>query len=530
MPIFNRIILYVSNQHLTAALWRFGRLGQQHIFSHDENGLKDFQSFLKSHQNINIYCLVDVVEEDYHFEILPHTRWRDRKDLITRKLSQIYRSSIFRTALFLDRDQTQTRKDDRFLFLALNHSEVLKPWLDIIEVEQSPLAGVYLLSMVSQQLAKALKIKAPHLLLVEKLATGFRQTYLYKGELRMSRLAPYPIGTNPQELDTFYADEIQKTQRYLLTQRLLSQSDEMQIRMPMLYGDTNTSQEIAKVGTSIDFKPLDLSKVVKKLGLSMEALVQAPELLHMTLIARNSRLPSLAPKPIIRNYRINAARQNLNIISVSILFFGLLIGATHLRTNINQQVILDDLIKKTHQQEAEYQKVARDFPITPLPSDDLQRAVEIGNALKSYQKSPTRMMQVLNQALVKTPEIQVNRIKWVLTDNVQMSDTEIHAKTNVTNKDLLNVASLPQGFLYEAVFFGGEIKRFNGDYRAALSLVNQLTEVLKADARVAMVEIVEAPVNVSSFSKLEGSTTDEIEAKQSTASFTLKLILQREVP
>lgn len=458
MHIFNRIILYVSNQQLTAALWRFGRLGERHIFSEDENGLKAFQAFLKSQKNTNIYCLVDVVEEDYHLEVLPHTRWRDRKDLISRKLSQIYRSSNFRTALFLDRDQTQIRKDDRFLFLALNQSEILKPWLDMIEAEQAPLAGVYLVSMVSQQLAKVLKIKAPHLLLVEKLATGFRQTYLYKGELRMSRLAPYPIDITMEELDTFYANEIEKTQRYLLTQRLLNQSDEMQIRMPSFNEGHQISQEIAKVGTSVNFKLLEIGKVLKKLGLSENAVAQAPELLHMALIAQNSRLPSLAPKKIIKDYRINATRQNLNIISFSILFFGLLLAATHLRSNFNQQVIVDELVQKTRQQEAEYQKVAKDFPVTPLPSGDLQRAVEIGNLLKSYQKSPTRMMQVLSQALVKTPEIQVNRIKWTLTDNVQIRDAEAQSRTNVTNKEVQNTPALPPGFLYEVVFLVVKLK------------------------------------------------------------------------
>ena len=37
------------------------------------------------------------------------------------------------------------------------------------------------------------------------------------------------------------------------------------------------------------------------------------------------------------------------------------------------------------------------------------------------------------------------------------------------------------------VFINGEIKRFAGDYRAALNSVNQLAERLKADANVAYV-------------------------------------------
>jgi hypothetical protein len=134
----------------------------------------------------------------------------------------------------------------------------------------------------------------------------------------------------------------------------------------------------------------------------------------------------------------------------------------------------------------------------------------------------------LSKALIKTPDVQVNRIKWLQTDDVHVRDIESQARGSQVNKEEQNLPSLPSGYLYETVFFGGEIKRFTGDYRAALSLVNQLTEILKSDANVAYVELVQAPVNVSSYSSLEGSTTDQVEAKQSAALFTLKLMLHRE--
>jgi hypothetical protein len=139
------------------------------------------------------------------------------------------------------------------------------------------------------------------------------------------------------------------------------------------------------------------------------------------------------------------------------------------------------------------------------------------------------MMQVLAEALVKVPEIQVNRLKWIQTHdaNLQDSETTRIASHQFKNEQIAS-ASLPANELYELVFLGGEIKRFNGDYRAALSMVNQLSEALKNDPNVGVVEIIQAPVNVSSYSSLEGSTTDEIEAKQSAAMFVLKVILNKE--
>ena len=526
--IFGRIILCVSSEQLTAGYWRMGHLKDYQIFHNNPQDLDAFKAFLQLHSNTNIDCLVDAIEEDYRLEIFPHTRGKDRRDLIERKLTQAYRGSLFRTALFLDRQPAQKRKDDRFLFLGLNQTDFLKPWLEVIDAQQAPLAGVYLLSMVSQSLVKALKIKSRHLLLVEKLATGFRQSYLFKGELRMSRLATFPAEASAESLDHFYAEEIEKTQRYLLSQRFINQVEDIQIRMPVIPSPDNQFSSLVLNKTGLDFKLVDIGTMLKKLSISSRHLVELPELLHMAVLLKSSRLPSLAPLKLLSSYRVNLARQWLNILSFSILFFGLMFSAMHLKQVFNQEQMLESLKAKTHHQEIEYQKVAKDFPISPLPSDDLQRAVEIGSTLKSYQKMPTRVMQVLSKALITTPDIQVNRIKWMQTDDLRVRDIEAQSRGGQSNKEEQNLPSFPSGYLYETVFLGCEIKRFSGDYRAALSLVNQLTEILKSDANVAYVEIVQAPVNVSSYSSLEGSTTDEVEAKQSAALFTLKLILHRE--
>lgn len=529
MMIFGRIILCVSSEQLTAGYWRIGHLKDYQIFHNNPQELEAFKAFLQLHSNTNIDCLVDAIEEDYRLEIFPHTRGKDRRDLIDRKLTQAYRGSLFRTALFLDRQPAQKRKDDRFLFLGLNQTDFLKPWLEVIDAQQAPLAGVYLLSMVSQSLVKALKIKSRHLLLVEKLATGFRQSYLFKGELRMSRLATFPSEASSEYLDHFYAEEIEKTQRYLLSQRFINQVEDIQIRMPTIASPDNQFSSLVPNKIGLDFKLVDIGAMLKKLSISPRHLVELPELLHMAVLLKSSRLPSLAPSRLLSSYRVNLARQWLNILSFLILSLGFMFSAIHLKELFNQEQMLESLKSKTHHQEIEYQKVAKDFPVSPLPSDDLQRAVEIGSTLKSYQKMPTRMMQVLSKALITIPDIQVNRIKWMQTDDLRVRDIDAQSRASQSNKEEQNLPSLPSGYLYETVFFGGEIKRFNGDYRAALSLVNQLTEILKSDANVAYVEIVQAPVNVSSYSSLEGSTTDEVEAKQSAALFTLKVILHREV-
>ncbi len=39
------------------------------------------------------YLMADTVDEDYRFETLPHTTGKDRRDMVERKLKQLYRST-----------------------------------------------------------------------------------------------------------------------------------------------------------------------------------------------------------------------------------------------------------------------------------------------------------------------------------------------------------------------------------------------------------------------------------------------------
>ena len=508
-----------------AGVWRFGKLKSFDIFQNDEQGHEAFRQFLQHTQNTNIYFLADALEEDYRLESLPHTRGGDRKALLERKLNQIYRGHSLRTALFLRREKDQA-KSDHFLFMALNNADFMQAWLEMIEAEQAPLAGVYLFSMVAPFLAKRLKLNIPHIIFTEKLSTGIRQSYLQNGDLRMSRFVPFPNGsTNASPI--FYLDETEKARMYLSNQRYLSAETETIIAVPSLdHTQQALCKQIEEQGQAC--LSVDLSPLVKSLGLDKAQADKTPELIRMSLVAKSRLVTSLAMPKLTKYYRINVIRESLHLATAATLAVGLILSSFYLKQNFSQKSEQDDLIAQTKHQQQLYEQVAKDFPATPLPSSDLQLAVELNQRIGAYQRLPDRMMQIVSNAIDKAPEIQINRLFWVQTNDVNLRDNDVSIVLPQAQENKPSLPALSNTELHESAFVNGEIKRFTGDYRAALNSVNQLVERLKADAGVAYVEILQTPVNVSSFSNLEGSTTDEIEAKQTSAVFKLKIILKRE--
>jgi len=528
--MFSKIVLYVLSNSLTAGIWRMGKLVSYQTFQNDEQGHGEFSNFLRNQRGKPLLMLADTVEEDYRLETLPHASGKARREMVERKLGQIYRSTVYRSAQFIGREPDK-RKDDRYLYTALSNAESLQVWIDRIEQIQAPLVGVYLLSMVSQLLVKRLKLNTPHLLLSERLSSGLRQTYFHNGSLRISRLAPITADAESR-LGYFYVMETEKTRLYLISQRLITSDTMLSIIMPTL--EVNAAKQICRdieQEHGLDCESLDTHEIAKRLSLSTQALQTNPELLYMHLLAVGNAPANLAPVNFIRNYQVDRLHHWILSAAALIVLIGLSLTVLNLMVSYQDGKQTEQVAADTKVQQELYTEVAKNFPSTPIPSTDLKLAVELQQAIVDEAVSPQRFMQVVSHALDKTPEIQLDRLRWNLNSETNLKDEEksvapAAAQTNPQSAVQPGFVA-ETGKLYEIGFVDGEIKGFNGDYRAAMESVNSLAGKIKADSMVASVEVVQQPVNVSSYSTLQGSTTDEHLSQLPAARFKLKIILKR---
>lgn len=528
--MLTRIVLCATTKHLTAGIWRLGKLQSFQVFQNEEQGYEDFRRFLENNPGVQLYLLADDVEEDFWLETLPHTSGNARREMVERKLNQVYRGTMYRAAHFINRDK-EKRRDDRFLFIALNNPELVQGWMQVIESLQAPLVGLYLLPMVSQVIVRRLKLMAPHILLSEKLNSGLRQTYMHNGRLRVSRLASIPPDSE-NKLGYFYVTETEKARLYLISQRHITRDTALNVVMPSL--NAGGSEQIARLieqENGVDCTRIDLAQFARGLKLEPSLLANHPELLHMHLLALGNVPDNLAPSKHTRNSQLNLLRQGINLTSAIILVAGLVLSGIYFKDSLDHAAATEELAMQTRTQENLYNEVAKDFPSTPIPSNDLKQAVELHEAIVNYARSPQRIMQVISQAIENAPEIQINRLHWVRTNDTNIKDTD-QAASAVSAPP--SNAQDQSGFvpdptaLYQIAFIDGEIRSFTGDYRAALESVTRLVERLRTNPEVEQVQILQEPVNVSSFTSLQGSTAEERTAQQTPALFKLKIILKRQ--
>ncbi|MGZ8262439.1 MAG: hypothetical protein ACXWTU_05685, partial [Methylotenera sp.] len=221
-------------------------------------------------------------------------------------------------------------------------------------------------------------------------------------------------------------------------------------------------------------------------------------------------------------------KQAINIATVALGVIGLGAAIWVLMQGLDHKAGLNQAIQDTAIQQHRYDEVAKNFPVTPISAADLKTAVELDKTIATYPKSPRRVMLVVSAALEQSPEVQLDRLRWVLTNDTNIKDEDKLIALPATN---LQASANPQlatdpTKLNELAFVTAEISGFTGDYRAALNSVHHFVTTLKADKRVAAVEVLQQPVNVSSYVNLQGSTTDEQATQTQPALFKLKAILK----
>lgn len=526
----NKLVLCASADRLLAGIWRAGKLHTHQIFLNDEAGHQAFSAFLEQFPATPVYLIADAVEEDYRLESLPHAVGTARRELIDRKLNQFYRGLEYRTSHFVNRE-TDKRKDDRFLFVALNNDDFLRDWIAAIQSVEVHLVGIYLMPMLSQVLVQQLKLNSPHILLCEKSSSGLRQTYLHNGSIRMSRLVPN-LPSDESQHRYFYLDETEKTRLYLISQRFITRETQLNLLLASIDGSMQEVSQGISHESGLICSEVNLSELAIKQGLAPELLREMPELIHMQLLARGAVVDNLAPELLTKLYQFGRILRSVKVVAVLLCVVGLSIAAWIFEQGVDKHYAFTQAAKDTLIQQQLYDEVAKNFPVTTISSADLKIAVDLDKTIASYPKSPRRMMQVVSAALEKPSQekldnVQLNRMRWILTSDINVNDDD-KLSAQPTHNGLANANSAQASDptkLNEVGFINAEIDGFTGDYRAALNTVNRLVVNLKADARVATVEVLQEPVNMSSYVDLQGSTTDEQSTQKQPAMFKLKVVL-----
>lgn len=526
-----KLLLFLTNDQLTAYLWERGGLAAASpAFSNDAAGHEAFSRYLAGMRNIPVYLLADLIEEDFQRENLPHVMGRSRKNLIQRRLGQVYRDTPYRQATLQGREE-YGRKDDRMLFSALTNADLLKPWVATILKPKAPLAGIYSPALLSPILVKKLGLVSDHLLLVTHQSGGLRQSYFQGAFLKFSRLTPL-IGHDPVTSAEIVAQETAKTQQFLIGTRLLPRGETLNAAILADIEDQRKLKAACLDTPDRTYHFLDPAKTVSRFRAKSPA-SRLSDSLFLSLLGRNAPAGHYALPEQTRYFRLWQLRYALYVLSAATVAGGLVLAGSNSLEAVQDYLQTRQIAAEAQAVQAQYRIFIRGMPPTAASPQDMKAAVEIEQMISRNAPPPSLLLGIVSQALDALPQIRIAQLQWQVAEKPETA----HAPANLQqptgtpppqpaaggtepapSAQLFGIPQKP----YQILLVEGEVMPFRNDYRTALESVRSLAAELGKNKQL-RVEITRQPLDIRPVSTLEGKAGfDPADAK---ALFSLKLTL-----
>jgi len=445
--------------------------------------------------------------------------------MVNRKLKQHYRNTPYLSAWLLGRDSGK-RRDDRYLFSALTNPELLGDWLQAVIACGLPVAGVYLLPMVTAGLLDKLDVKATNLLVVAQHAGGLRLTFFRDRQFRLSRLTRGDSG-KVESHTRYFTDEISNTRLYLHALRTMTLDEPLTVAL-IDRGDAlqEAAAGVARDNPSLECVRFGRRDLADRLGLEEALLEASPYAIYLHLLGLQEPHSNLAPASVTVGYKRYQARRGVYAGCGALAAAVVIWSGTNLYSAGMLRGDTEDAARRTAELSSRYIEITRQFPQAPTTADNLKKAVEIGQKLRETAHSPQKMIALVSRALEASPAVVVREFGWKY--GTTEIDTGVARTAAVAGPAPQTPASgaEPASSRKESALIDGEVRPFRGDYRSAINSINTFAGRLAGQPGVAEVRVVKLPLNVNPALSLSGNTLDNPEQSTGTADFKLLLVLK----
>lgn len=530
--MFAKRIVFITASRIDVRCWGNEYLHGSLELHPGPAGIEELGRHVRAMPELLTYVIIDVVEEEFRSEMIPHLFGKDKREYINRRLNQYYRTSIYRGALDLGREKTG-RRDDKMLFTALTNPGVFTPWIDCLLDHKVPIIGVYTPSVLGGRVLQKLDIKHENVLLItQHKNSGIRQTFFHNKQLQLSRLLPVTELDEQQYVDYVFS-EIEKTRRYLARLQLLNFNHALDVcfvsnkaiagAMVSRTAKNNADTELFKLHVySVEDIETKFGFIKKQRGLPVKDSRYCDHLFSQILL---SRLPSLnytqitnKKYKIYRDVRIGMYAASALFFVVAFIWSGMsFIEGSLLAAYSGKGLVSTEFIQQ------EYQKVIANTADTPIVAAGLKESVDIATALVRHKTMPAKLMQAISVGLNTNAALKIENIQWIVSSDLYASvNPKNHSKSLKLARSTNNVLlSKNNDKIYQVALITGRLRSFSGEYRKAFKSVNKLASALQQHTDIVDVQTIEFPLDVNSASNLTGKTG----TKEDNVSFVLRVVL-----
>lgn len=501
----NRRALFIGARD--AAVYHWPDLTAPRLFDLSDEGRGAFRRYLAQTPKAPFYILLDAPEEEYRHEVVPHVSRRRRAALLRRKAERLFKNTPYCHHRVTGRE-TEGRRDDRALLTAIVNPAALKPWCAMLDEAKTPLAAVASLPLFTQSLLKVIAGDgaANQLIVSLQSLSGLRQTFFRNGAFHLSRLVQMPSHGAAPATAAALREEVQKICRYLVSARLAAPEepidiyflatgqllDELRREAPPPGNARQHFRDLAQLRQSApNAKATGLEESFSDGFFMQQALKRRPANIYAT--------------PRERRYLfMRRLRGGLLTAGAMLLLAGAVQGGLNLAKGLLYQHRSRTAAAQADSYAAQYEEARRRLPETPVEPAELKVAIEIADALARRKTGPGGAVRLLSDSLERFPAIQATRLIW----NATAESVDPQAGSGgAGNRDGARRGAAPElpSRCCQARL-EGRIEPFDGDFRAAMAVINRFADDLRSQSETRRVRLLALPLNLSPDADLQGDT------------------------
>jgi hypothetical protein len=534
-----RHFLYLTNTRLVSMTTQGKRIVARREFAVTGAGVSEFEHQVARMAARPTHLFVDLADEDFRLDTIPHVGAGDRGAIFARKLQQIFRNTPYRHAEMQGRE-TEGRRDDRVLYTAVTNPEVLRPWVEVLERFEVPLEGIYSAAVFSSVLLEELDLEFAHTLLVTFTpGEAMRQTYFKGGEIKFSRLTPLDLSEG-QGLGAFVAEETMRTWQYLDSLRHFGPDDRLEACVLIHANDRAAVQPELRDFAQLQYRVLDIEQASMKLALKPPPLDSTAEevMVHLYLIhpsPNHFALPELRRHALLRRARIG-----LRQASAAILAAGLLWGGWHVFGAAQGADAEQRVEEQLAAVQREHDEIVRSTPSLGVGGSTMRDTVAFYNGwIRTFPSLPDFVVPV-SGVLARHPGVRITQLSWIATDDakampalatptasrqappVKTSARSVEAPPPAQSAEAANAFA---GGRYEVALLEATVSVPVDDFRGAIGQAQNLADDL---ARIpgTTADVLESPLDLRSSLQMQGRLETTQPATMETR-FVLRVVRDR---
>lgn len=505
-----KIIYQFTDKTLTVYQWSGGELSTDSVYYlHNPEDLELFTQNIHNWAGIIGYVLLNLSSEEYHEEQLPHIQGKDRQLMLDRKLSKLFPESDYTHYKFLKRQKTG-RRDDIFLLSGITDTEVIEPYIDVINSHQIEISGVYSTPLIINKIIKPLQHEK-HVLVI---ATGkpaddrlpFRQTFLNGKLIHFNRLTSITTSGESDDLAKKFNREIERTWQYLNNRREISPSDDLEVIL-IVPDNVESALNAHPQAPHCQYRFAKLDQLINLH--QAEDKIEHPHFASFTafLLGKSvHKTPHYKPKKLAFVRVHQQVKRYLLAASILLAVVTLGITGNNLLKNHSMAQVNLDMNETLLNNSDNIDTLQSWFEDRKASPEKMETIVTAARKLTEINPLPKSIFEIISSSYRNYSDLSLKTIEWKIIASTE-SNTEETFNNDDMDDEFDNITSTPVNTV--VITLEGEVLNFQGNYRDAIERIQSFAKNLTQLAKVSSVNIRKLPLDINPTTIISRSITDQ---------------------